>query len=141
MVRVTDTHLIVTPSLSIPLDEIVVRASRSSGPGGQHANKSSTRIEVTFDVAASDSLSAGQRARLADRVGPVIRTQSQEQRSQSRNRERALTQLGEKIEWGIRSRRRRVATKPTGVSVQRRLAGKRSRSEVKANRRRPEIGD
>lgn len=141
MVRVSDTHLILDSGLAIPLDEISLRVSRSSGPGGQHANKTSTRVDATFDVAASQTLSAGQRARVANRIGPIVRTQSQEQRSQLRNRERALTQLGERLDHALKPRRRRVATKPTSASVQRRLAGKRSRSEVKASRKRPDLGD
>lgn len=141
MVRVSDTHLILDSGIAIPLGEIALRASRSSGPGGQHANKTSTRVDASFDVAASQTLSASQRARVADRVGPIVRTQSQEQRSQLRNRERALTQLGERLDWALKPRRRRVATKPSKASVQRRLAGKRSRSEVKAKRKRPEPGD
>lgn len=137
MARVTDSNLVVKPGLEIPLQEIELRASRSSGPGGQHANKTSTRIEAVFDVGRSQALGASQQARLVKKLGPVVRTHAQDQRSQLRNRELALERLGERIESALQVRRQRVGTKPTSASVQRRLAGKRARADVKAGRRRP----
>jgi ribosome-associated protein len=134
---VNDTHLVVNRGLSIPLAEIELRASRSSGPGGQHANKTESRVEAVFDVAASESLGSARSARIQKRLGPVVRAVAQDARSQSRNRELALTRLGEKVESALTVRRSRVATKPTRAAKTRRLQAKRVRSDVKANRRRP----
>lgn len=123
----------VTSRVSIPLDEVVVRVSRSSGPGGQHANTAETRVEVSFDVAAS-SLRDAQKRRLTDRLGPVVRAVAQDSRSQARNRELALGRLAERLAEGLRVERRRVPTKPTSASVERRLETKRRRSTVKRSR-------
>jgi ribosome-associated protein len=123
--------------LSIPLDEIVVRASRSSGPGGQHANVTSSRIEASFDVAASHALGEGQKARLTARCGPVVRAVAQDARSQSRNRALALERLAGRIARGLEVQRPRRATKPTRASRTRRLDAKRRASERKSARRRP----
>ncbi|MBF6620054.1 MAG: aminoacyl-tRNA hydrolase [Patulibacter sp.] len=125
------------PAVRIPASEIVIRASRSSGPGGQHANMTSSRIEVSFDVRASDVLSPGQRATLLDRCGPVVRAVSQDARSQARNRELALQRLADRIGQALHVPKSRTATRPTKGSQRRRLEAKGKRSQVKRDRRRP----
>lgn len=122
---------------SIPMSEIEVRASRSSGPGGQHANVTASKIEASFSIADSDSLTAAQRKRLEERFGARVTAVSQEARSQARNREVALRRLAEKIAEAITPPKPRRKTKPTRASKERRLEGKRKRSEVKRARRRP----
>jgi ribosome-associated protein len=122
---------------AIPLHEITVRASRSSGPGGQHANKTSSRIEASFDVAASSALSPEQKQRIMTRLGPRVTTVAQDARSQTRNRELALARLAQRLAGALAPRRARHATRPTHASVQRRLAAKQRRSERKRDRRRP----
>ena len=141
MARLTETHLVVSRSLSIPLAEIELRASRSSGPGGQHANKTESRVEAVFDVLMAPSLGEGQRARLTAKLGSVARAMSQDARSQTRNREIALIRLGDKLEQALKVQRSRVATKPTAASRQRRIAAKQARSGVKATRRKPSAED
>src|SRR4051795_1452780 len=126
-----------TRSVRIPLDEVVVRASRSSGPGGQHANVTASRIEASFDVAASRALSDEQRARLMARCGPRVSAVAQEARSQARNRELALERLRARIARGLHVRRARKPTKPGRAARERRLHQKRRRSDVKRARRRP----
>lgn len=123
--------------LSIPLAEIELRASRSSGPGGQHANVTASRVEAVFDVAASVALDEAQRARLAERAGATVTAVAQEARGQARNRELALERLAEKIAAGLRTPRRRRRTKPTRAARQRRLEQKRRTGERKRARRRP----
>ncbi len=123
--------------LSIPLDEVVVRASRSSGPGGQHANVTASRIEVSFDVATSQTLNDTQKARITARCGPVVRAVAQDARSQARNRTLALERLAERIARALEVQRPRRATKPTRASRTRRLDAKRRASERKSARRRP----
>jgi ribosome-associated protein len=137
MARVGDSELELSPGPAIPLSELVVRASRSSGPGGQHANKTETRVEVSFDVLASSALSERQRARVEKRLGPVVRAVSQDARSQARNREIALLRLATRLEDALRSERPRVATRPSGAAKAERLARKRARGETKALRRKP----
>jgi ribosome-associated protein len=127
----------VTRSVAIPLDEIDLRVSRSSGPGGQHAQKSETRVEAVFDVEASDTLSAAQKRRVTSRLGPVVRAVAQDERSQLRNRELALERLAERLREGLRVQRRRVPTKPTAAARERRLDEKRRRGETKRLRRPP----
>lgn len=141
MARLTDTLLIVGRGLRIPLSEIQLRTSRSSGPGGQHANKTASRVEAVFDVLASEALGPLQRQRLLTRAGGVLTAVSQDARSQARNREIALLRLGEKIETALTVRRSRIATKPSRASQQRRLAAKRARGEKKSARRRPQADD
>ncbi|WCB92585.1 Peptidyl-tRNA hydrolase ArfB [Baekduia alba] len=126
-----------TRSVRIPLDEVVVRASRSSGPGGQHANVTASRIEVSFDVAASASLSDAQKQRVISRSGPVVRAVAQDARSQTRNRELALRRLEERLGRALHVARPRTATKPTKGSRHRRLEAKSKRGAVKRDRRRP----
>jgi ribosome-associated protein len=123
--------------LSIPLGEIELRASRSSGPGGQHANVTASRVEAVFDVQASAVLGEEQRARLLACVGPVVTAVAQESRGQARNRDLALQRLAEKIAAGLAVRRRRRPTRPTRASRQRRLEQKRQVGERKRARRRP----
>lgn len=125
----------VTRSVVVPLGEIELRFSRSSGPGGQHAQKSETRVEAVFDVEASTSLSPAQKRRVIGRAGPVLRAVAQDERSQWRNRELAVERLVEQLRAALRVERRRVATKPTAASVERRLEQKRRRSRTKRLRR------
>jgi ribosome-associated protein len=127
----------VTRSVSIPRSEIDYRFSRSSGPGGQHAQKSDTRVEATFDVEASSALTETQRRRVVARAGPVLRAVAQDERSQWRNRELATERLAETLREALRVPRRRRPTKPTQASVERRLEQKRRRSDVKRLRRPP----
>jgi ribosome-associated protein len=127
----------VTRSVSIPLSEIMFRYSRSSGPGGQHAQKSETRVEALFDVEASASLTDRQKHRVVRKAGPVLRAVAQDERSQARNRELAVERIAEALREALRVERRRVATKPSKAAVERRLEQKRRRSETKRLRRPP----
>jgi ribosome-associated protein len=127
----------VTRSVSIDPDEIELRVSRSSGPGGQHANTAETRVEAIFDVEASTSLTERQRARVLARAGAVLRAVAQDERSQARNRELAIERLVAKLADALYIERRRVATRPTAASRERRLAAKRRRAGVKRNRATP----
>jgi ribosome-associated protein len=120
----------------IGLDEVELRASRSSGPGGQHANVTASRIEASFDVAASTSLSAEQKARIIGRCGPVIRAVAQDARSQARNRELALQRLAQRLRDALHVPRPRTKTKPTAGSKRRRLDDKKRRGQTKEGRRR-----
>lgn len=124
----------VTRKLSIPLDELQWRFTTSGGPGGQHANRSSTRAEVRFDVVASPSLGPRQRARLVERLGETVRASSSDQRSQLRNRELALLRLAERLADALSVRRPRVATAPSAAAKSRRLEDKRRRSALKRER-------
>ena len=128
----------VTRTVAIPVSEIELRFSRSSGPGGQHAQKSETRVEAIFDVEASSALSPAQKARVIRKAGPVLRAIAQDERSQLRNRELAFERLVEALREALRVPRPRRPTKPTAASRQRRLEQKRRRSETKQLRRRPE---
>jgi ribosome-associated protein len=130
----------VTSRLAIPLSEIELRFSRSSGPGGQHAQKTESRVEAVFDVGASQTLTAAQKARIADRAGPILRAVAQDERSQWRNREVALERLAAAIRAGLRTERKRRPTAPTAASRRRRLEEKRRRSEVKRLRQPPRDG-
>ena len=127
----------VTPTLALPLEEIELRTSRSSGPGGQHAQKTETRVEAVFDVDASDTLSDAQRARIRDRVGAVVRAVAQDERSQARNRELALERLAATLAAALRPERKRRPTRPTAAARERRLAEKRRRGDAKRLRRPP----
>jgi len=128
-------------SLSIPIEEVEWRATTSGGPGGQHANRSNTRVEVRFDVLGSPSLGPRQRARLIERVGPVVRASAGESRSQATNRRVALDRLVSRLADGLRRETSRRPTLPTKGGNERRLAEKHSRSEVKRNRGRPGPND
>ncbi len=125
----------------IPLGEITLRASRSSGPGGQHANVTASRIEAVFDVDASTSLTAAQRERIIRKLGPVVTAIAQDARSQARNRDLALQRLEDKLAGALAVPRRRRPTRPTRSSKQKRLDSKRRRSETKRSRGRPEVDD
>ena len=124
--------------LAIPLDEIRLRTSRSSGPGGQHAQKTETRVEAIFDVDASPTLSDEQKARIQARLGSVVRAVAQDERSQSRNRELALERLAAALRDALRVERPRRPTTPTKASQERRLGEKRTRSRTKKLRRPPD---
>lgn len=126
------------PGLAIPLGEIALRVSRSSGPGGQHAQKTETRVEAVFDVEASATLSKAQKRRLAAKAGPLVRAVAQDERSQARNRELALERLAAAIRDGLRSPKPRRATAPTAASRRRRLEEKRAKSRRKELRRPPD---
>jgi ribosome-associated protein len=128
----------VTRSVSLPRSEIDYRFSRSSGPGGQHAQKSDTRVEASFDVAASSSLSEVQKRRVLAKAGPVLRAVAQDERSQWRNRELATERLVESLRQALRVPRRRRPTKPTKAARERRLDQKRRRGQTKRLRRPPE---
>jgi ribosome-associated protein len=126
---------------AIPLREVAVRASRSSGPGGQHANVTASRIEASFDVAASSSLTDEQKRRIIARHGPRVVAIAQDARSQSRNRELALERLRSRLENALRTQRRRRPTRPTEASRRRRLDTKRRQSQRKQARRAPGSDD
>ena len=125
----------VTGTCAIPLDELEWRFSGPGGPGGQHANTSNTRAEVRFDVAGSPSLTESQRARLVERLGPVVRVVAADTRSQARNRELATSRLRERLSEALRTPRARRATAPTAAGRRRRLDAKRRRSDLKRQRR------
>ncbi|HXA74897.1 MAG TPA: alternative ribosome rescue aminoacyl-tRNA hydrolase ArfB [Acidimicrobiales bacterium] len=127
----------VRRGLDLPLSEITWRATTSGGPGGQHANRTLSRVEVEFDVGASSVLGPRQRQRLLDRVGPVVRASAAETRSQARNRQLALERLASRIDAALRVEAPRRPTRPTKSSQVRRVEAKRRRSEVKRRRRRP----
>jgi ribosome-associated protein len=131
-------QLQITGELTIPLVEVTVRTSRSSGPGGQHANVTASRVEAIFDVLASPTLSDSQRQRILTRAGPRVVAISQDGRSQARNRELALTRLRERLARALATPKRRRATRPTAASRERRLATKRRGTERKRERRPPE---
>jgi len=127
----------VTRSVVLPLAEIQLRTSRSSGPGGQHAQKSETRVEAVFEVEASTALSDAQKRRVVAKAGPVLRAVAQDERSQLRNRELAIERLVASLREALKVPRRRVATKPSAASKQRRLEAKKRRSQTKQLRRPP----
>jgi ribosome-associated protein len=130
--------LLVTDQLAIPLAEVSLRTSRSSGPGGQHANVTASRVEASFDVLASPSLSESQRERVLARVGPRLVAIAQDERSQARNRELALARLSDRLARALAVPKRRRATRPTAASRERRLSEKRRGTERKRERRPPE---
>lgn len=127
----------INADLAIPVAEITIRTSRSSGPGGQHANVTASRVEAVFDVLASPSLEDSQRARVLERVGPRVVAVAQDARSQTRNRELALARLAERLAGALAVQRSRHATRPTRASRARRLQAKRRDSQRKLERRRP----
>lgn len=128
----------VTEDLEIPLAEIAVRTSRSSGPGGQHANVTASRVEASFDVLASTTLSEIQRERVLARLGPKVVAVAQDERSQTRNRELALERLAIRLAQGLATPKRRRPTRPSAASRERRLKAKRQASARKQERRPPE---
>jgi ribosome-associated protein len=130
-------RLTIRPGVEVPLDEIELRTSRSSGPGGQHANVTASRVEAVFDVQASQALSDAQKARIAARLGPRVTASAQDTRSQLRNRELALRRLAQRLAHALEIRRPRTPTRPTAASKRRRIEAKRRRGETKRGRRRP----
>jgi len=127
----------VTRTVTVPLGEIELRTSRSSGPGGQHAQKSETRVEAVFDVEASTALSPAQKRRVVAKAGPVLRAVAQDERSQLRNKELAVERLTDVLREALRVPRKRRPTKPTAASRERRLEEKKRRGETKRLRRPP----
>jgi ribosome-associated protein len=128
----------VTRSVVLPLAEVELQVSRSSGPGGQHAQKSETRVVAVFDVEASNALTPTQKRRVIARSGPVLRAVAQDERSQARNRELAVERLVATLREALRVVRKRKPTKPSRAARERRLEGKRRRANVKRLRRPPE---
>jgi ribosome-associated protein len=138
---VSERGVRIGPSLSIPLAEIELRASRSSGPGGQHANVTASRIEAVFEIEESATLTREQKARLSNRFGKRVTAVAQDARSQARNRDLALERLAERIRKGLERRRPRQATRPGRSARERRLNEKRQRGQKKQQRRRPSMDD
>ena len=134
---IMDEALVVNEELTIPMGEIELRASRSSGPGGQHANVTASRIEAVFDVAASPTLSDEQRSRLQEKLGDRVSAVAQDARSQARNRELALERLRERLAAALVRPKRRRPTRPSRAARERRLEQKRRTSERKRRRRPP----
>jgi ribosome-associated protein len=128
----------VTRSVVLPLADVELQVSRSSGPGGQHAQKSETRVVAVFNVEASNALTATQKRRVIGRAGTVLRAVAQDERSQSRNRELALERLVSALREALRVERKRVPTKPTKAARERRLEQKKRRSQTKRLRRPPD---
>lgn len=132
-------ELRVNQGLSLPLAEVELRTSRSSGPGGQHANVTASRVEAVFDVEGSQALDEAQRARLLERLGPVVTAVAQDARGQARNRELALQRLAQKLAAGLRVQRKRRPTRPSRASKQRRLDQKQRTAKKKRERKRPPL--
>ncbi len=130
----------VTSSLSIPMSELQFRFGPSGGPGGQHANKVNTRVELRFDVAGSPSLGPNQRARLIDRLGPEVRVVADDERSQIRNRQLAVERFRERVATGLHIDKPRRPTRPSRGAKERRLTAKRHLSERKRSRR-PDVDE
>ena len=128
----------IRPGLALPLSEIELRTSRSSGPGGQHANVTASRVEASFSVAESETLTDEQRGRISSKLGPRVTASAQDTRSQHRNRELALERLAGRIAHALEVRRPRTKTRPTRASQRRRVDAKKRRGEVKKARRRPD---
>jgi ribosome-associated protein len=128
----------VTRRVSIPRSEITFRTSRSSGPGGQHAQKTETRVEALFDVASSQALTETQKQRVIDKAGPVLRAVAEDERSQSRNRDLAVERLVAALREALRVPRRRRPTRPSARSVEERLEAKRRRGRLKRLRQETE---
>ncbi len=127
----------VTRSVVLPLAEIEYRFSRSSGPGGQHANTSETRVEALLDVESSAALTDGQKRRVLAKAGPTLRAVAQDERSQLRNRELATERLVEQLRAALKVERKRVPTRPSQAAKQRRLESKKRRAATKKLRRPP----
>jgi ribosome-associated protein len=138
MAAIDGESIQVTRTVAIPLSEIELRFSRSSGPGGQHAQKSETRVEASFDVEASSALTDAQKTRVVRKAGRVLRAVAQDERSQARNRELAVERVVAALREALKVQRRRRPTKPTAAARERRLREKRRRAELKEQRRPPE---
>jgi ribosome-associated protein len=141
IIWVMDDPLVIRGSVAIPLREVTLRASRSSGPGGQHANVTDSRVEASFDVAASTALSEAQKQRVIARLGPLITAVAQDGRGQARNRELAIARLRSRLAGALAVPRPRRATRASASSVARGRAAKQRNSQRKATRRRPAEGD
>ena len=133
-----DDPLQLGRGVEIPLAEVELRASRSSGPGGQHANVTASRVEAVFDVAGSRALDDEQKRRVMARLGPVVRATAQDTRSQARNRELAVERLRARLAGALTVQRPRRATRPSAAARRKRIEGKRRRGDVKRTRRRPD---
>ena len=133
-------RLPIRPGLSLPLEDVELRTSRSSGPGGQHANVTASRVEAILDVPRSTGLSDAQKQRVIDRLGVRVTAVAQDSRSQLRNREAALARLAERVADALAVAPPRTATRPTRASQRRRVDAKKRRGQTKAQRRRPEDG-
>ena len=131
----------VTRSVRIPRRELDVRFTASGGPGGQHANKTATRVELRFDVTASGAFGPGQRQRVLDKLGPLVRIVADDERSQLRNRSIAEERLAERLREALHVDRPRRPTRPTKGSVDRRIQSKKQRAETKSQRKRPPPDD
>jgi ribosome-associated protein len=129
----------IRPGLDLPLTEVELRASRSSGPGGQHANVTASRIEAVFEVGASQTLSETQKARIMSKLGPRVTASAQDTRSQARNRELALERLAARLAHALEVRRPRQRTRPTAAAKRRRVDEKKRRGDIKRARRRPDL--
>jgi ribosome-associated protein len=136
-----DGWLRVTPTLRIPLADLEWKVSRSGGPGGQHANTSDSRVEVRFSVVDSAALGPRQRARLLERLGPVVRAVAADSRSQARNRATALDRLAARLAAGLAVEPPRRPTRPSRSAKERRITEKRRQGERKQSRRRPDLSD
>lgn len=134
-------ELMVTRSVRIPRHELIVSFSSSGGPGGQHANKAATRVELRFDVESSSAFGPGQRRRVIERLGPEVRVVADDERSQARNRTIAEERLVARLQSALHVEPVRRATKPTKGSQRRRIEGKKQRSQIKRQRRRPRPDD
>jgi ribosome-associated protein len=132
-----DGSLFIRARLTIPADEIALRVTTSGGPGGQHANRSLTRVVASFDVNESSVLSNAERELLLEKIGPVVRSSAGRFRSQGQNRSAALQQLSDKIAAALTRQPPRRPTKPTKGSKIRRVDDKKARGRVKVQRRRP----
>jgi ribosome-associated protein len=128
----------IAPGVALPLDEVVLRTSRSSGPGGQHANVTASRVEAVFEVAASRTLSDAQKARVTERIGARVTAVAQDARSQARNRELALARLRERLAAALAVPRARRPTRPTLASRRRRTSAKQRQAQRKQQRRAPD---
>jgi ribosome-associated protein len=136
-----DEFMQVSSSCAIPVAELEWRYSASGGPGGQHANRSNTRVEITFDIQNSPSLSAWERSKMIERFGTELRVVAADERSQLRNRELAVERMTARLASALVVQRSRRATKPSRGAKQRRLTNKKQRSQTKANRRKPTRDD
>ena len=136
-----DDHLSLGRGIELPLREVTLRASRSSGPGGQHANVTASRVEAIFDVEASQALTDAQKQRVISRLGPRVTAVAQDARSQARNRDLALERLRRRLTEALVSPRRRHATRPSAESVRRRVESKRRKGGRKRERQRPSPDD
>lgn len=134
-----DGGIEVAPGVVIPADELELRFTPSGGPGGQHANRSNTRVELTFDAASSSAFTDAQRSRVVRRLGPVVRVVADDERSQTRNRALAMERLRERVAAALVVPKRRRPTKPSRGAKERRLQEKRQQSERKRDRRRPDL--